>query len=135
MRDVTDRFHVTDIDSTELGRHLMGAFNHAAFSALDRIDIPDAEAPTVQIYYSPAGAITKIVTSLTDEELRPYIDELEKLFLSPTHQQVQRFIGFANAPVNGTWECEAFTITAAPPEAPRPQQVPRGSPIYPRSSV
>jgi hypothetical protein len=123
MRDVTDLFHVTDIDPHELTQHLISTFHRGAFSALDRIDIPDADEPELQIYFRPNGQIFKIDTSLTVEKLQPVITKLERLFLSPTRQKVHRFIGFADSPVTGTWECEAFTITAAPPEAPRPQQL------------
>jgi hypothetical protein len=122
VRDVTNQFHVTDINPDELAQQLIGVFNHATYSALDRIDIPNSEAPKVQIYFNAAGQIRKVASSLTDNELRPIVSRLADLFLGPTHRKVQRFIGFASAPVTGTWACEALTITVAPPEAPRPGQ-------------
>ncbi len=122
MRDVTEQFHVTEIDPHELTHFLMSEFYSGTYSALDRIDIPDAKTPTVKIYFTAKGRVRKVESSLADKELQPVVTKLEELFLSPGQSQVRRIIAFADAPVTGTWECEAFTITAAPPEAPRPTQ-------------
>jgi hypothetical protein len=122
MRDATDQFHVTEIDPHELVRYLISTFHKCTSSGLDRIDIPEAENPTLRIFLTSSGQIQKIEADLTDQELKPVIAKLEALYLGPTRHQVRRSVGFADAPVTGTWECKAFTITAAPPEAPRPQQ-------------
>jgi hypothetical protein len=122
MRDVTEQFHVNEIDPHELVHYLMSTYNHCTFSTLDRIDIPDAKQPALKIYFASTGQVQKIETDLADKELKPVTVKLEELFLTPTRRQVRRFVGFAHAPVAGTWECKLFTITAAPPEAPRPQQ-------------
>ena len=122
MRDVTGQFYINDIDPHELVQHLISKFQKCTFSALDRIDIPEADNPRLQIYFTSSGQVQKIGTDLADKELKPVISELKELFLGPTRYQVRRFVDFAHAPVTGTWECKMFTITKAPPEAPRPQQ-------------
>src|SRR6185503_16833240 len=73
------------------------------------------------IWFDRANVV-KVESRLSSSTVRKLSEELKNIFLTAPQAQVYRYISFASMPVTGSWHCSAFTISPAPPQAPRPRQ-------------
>ena len=120
MKDITALCHAGEVDDEELASIFSDTLHQATFTSRTRVDMPDSDNPRLTMTYTKAGRLTKVESNLSNAELQPIFDEIQTSLLDPTTRKVSRSFGFSDIAVEGTWGCDLFTITAAPPTAPRP---------------
>jgi hypothetical protein len=120
MRDITKAIHADTVSSRELVQILANHFGSARYTAINQVDMPDSDVPSITIYYTKKGAVAKIVGTLTASEVEELAQEVEAKLLAPATDRVSRKIMFAQVPTTGWWACSAFRLTSAPVDAPRP---------------
>ena len=120
VKDITKLCHVGEVDDAEVAHILFRRMGRASYPSEKRADMPDAENPRVSLHYSKKGRLSRVESALAQSEIDQILAEIEDKLLAPTEEKVSRTVLFARVPTAGTWECDRFTLTAAPEEAPRP---------------
>lgn len=120
MQDVSEVFRVGQVDDAELSHILSMRLGQATYPSERRVDMPNGDNPRISLHYDKRGVLSRVDSGLDQMEVDEIVAEIKVKLLAATVDKVSRTVLFARSPTVGSWECDRFTLTAAPEEAPRP---------------
>jgi len=120
MNDVSKNLSVGEIADAELMHILLTHFGCSQYSSSSLIDFPDFDKSVLSAHFSKAGQLTKISSSLENEQLEILQHQIRRVLKATPNLVNDKSVQFSGKPIIGKFECQYFSIFEIDETAPKP---------------